>query len=103
VLVLTLMPPDNPSLCDRLKQLRAEFGLSYQQLSERSYVDMAHLHRLETGQAARPSRDVLIRIAFGLGLEIEAADSLIAAAGHLPLLKVPVGSCRSSDRASNSN
>ena len=49
-------------------------------------MDVAYLHRLDTGRAARPSRDVLIRIAFGLGLEIEAADALIAAAGHLPLV-----------------
>lgn len=81
--------PNSPAvtfLHDRLRRLRAEAGLSYQQLSERSYVDVAYLHRLETGRAAHPSRDVLIRVALGLGLALEAADELVAAAGHLPLL-----------------
>lgn len=73
-------------LHERLRRLRAEAGLSYQQLSARSYVDVGYLHRLETGRAARSSRDVLIRTALGLGLSLEAADELIAAAGHLPLL-----------------
>ncbi len=71
-----------------LGELRASYGLSYQQLSARSYVDVAYLHRLETGRATRPSRDVLIRIAFGLGLDLETADDLILAAGHFPLLSI---------------
>jgi len=78
--------PASPPLQERLRCLRAESGLSYQQLSERSYVDVAYLHRLETGRAARPSRDVLIRVALGLGLSLELADDLVASAGHLPLL-----------------
>ena len=73
-------------LQERLKRLRAEYGLSYQQLSERSSVDVAYLHRIETGKAHRPSRDILIRIALGLGLEVETADSLVRCAGHVPLL-----------------
>jgi hypothetical protein len=48
---------------------------------------VAYLHRIETGRARRPSRDVLIRIALGLGLELEIADELIQAAGHVPLLR----------------
>ncbi len=74
-------------LADKFKQLRAEYGLSFQQLSERSYVDVAYLHRIETGRVGRPSRDVLIRIAFGLGLELESADELVTMVGHLPLLR----------------
>ena len=73
-------------LQETLKRLRAEYGLSYQQLSERSCVDVAYLHRIETGKAHRPSRDILIRVALGLGLEIETADSLVRSAGHVPLL-----------------
>jgi transcriptional regulator with XRE-family HTH domain len=74
-------------LHEHFKQLRAAYGLSYQQLSERSLVDVAYLHRIEAGKAHRPSRDILIRVALGLGLEIEAADELITAAGHPPLLR----------------
>ncbi len=85
-MALTSQAPVTIPLHERLRRLRAEAGLSYQQLSARSYVDVAYLHRLETGRAARPSRDVLIRVALGLGLPLEQADALIAAAGHLPLL-----------------
>ncbi len=82
---MTMTPVTTP-LHERLRRLRAESGLSYQQLSARSYVDVAYLYRLETGRAARPSRDILIRVALALGLPLELADELIAAAGHLPLL-----------------
>lgn len=81
-----MMDTTHLPLADRLKQLRAAYGLSFQQLSERCYVDVAYLHRIETGRARRPSRDVLIRIAFGLGLELEAADVLLTTAGHVSLL-----------------
>jgi len=77
--------PDKPSLSTVLQQLRAEAGLSYQHLSDRSRVDVAYLHRLETGKASRPSRDVLIRI--GIGLDITGLDLLITVAGHWPLLR----------------
>lgn len=83
------------SLSDKLKQLRAEYGLSFQLLSERSYVDVAYLHRIETGRVIRPSRDILIRIAFGLGLDLEIANELITAAGHVPLLRHSAGSAPS--------
>jgi transcriptional regulator with XRE-family HTH domain len=81
------METKHTSLADIIKRLRAEYGLSFQQLSERSYVDVAYLHRIETGRVGRPSRDVLIRIAFGLGLELESADELVTMVGHLPLLR----------------
>jgi hypothetical protein len=84
---MTVIPAaEHTPLQERLRRLRAEYGLSYQLLSERSGVDVAYLHRIETGKAHRPSRDILIRIALGLGLEIEAADSLVRAGGHVPLL-----------------
>jgi transcriptional regulator with XRE-family HTH domain len=84
---MTLTPvAEHTPLQAHLRRLRAEYGLSYQQLSERSAVDVAYLHRIETGKAHRPSRDILIRIALGLGLEIEMADSLIRAGGHVPIL-----------------
>jgi transcriptional regulator with XRE-family HTH domain len=84
---MTVTPvAEHPPLQEHLRRLRAEYGLSYQLLSERSGVDVAYLHRIETGKAHRPSRDILIRIALGLGLEVETADSLVRCAGHVPLL-----------------
>jgi|SRR3990170_6363352 len=84
---MDMLHSNKPSLSKLLQQLRAESGLSYQPLSERSCVDIAYLHRLETGRASRPSRDVLIRIGVGLGLDIEGLDELITVAGHWPLLR----------------
>ena len=68
-----------------LRLYRAESGLSFQQLSQRAHVDVAYLHRLERGHATRPGRNVILRIALGLGLTLEAADQLLAAGGHLQL------------------
>lgn len=78
------------ALTDHLKQLRAAAGLSYQVLAERSYVDVKYLHDLETGKKARPSRDVLIRVGVGLGLELEDIDELLTVAGHPAILPVRV-------------
>jgi transcriptional regulator with XRE-family HTH domain len=74
-------------LPDHLRALRAAAGLSYQQLAERAAIDQAYLYRLETGRKSNPSRDALIQIGIGLGLDVEALNTLIIAAGHIPLLK----------------
>ena len=44
-------------------------------------MDVAYLHRLETGRASQPGRDILIRIGIGLGLDVEGLDELLMAAG----------------------
>ena len=72
---------------ETLRLYRAESGLSFQQLSQRAHVDVAYLHRLERGHATRPGRNVILRIALGLGLALEATDELLAAGGHLPLVQ----------------
>jgi len=93
-----VQPSDTPRLSEKLEQLRAESGLSYQLLSDRSQVDVAYLHRLETGRASRPSRDVLIRIGIGLGLDVTGLDELITVAGHWPLLPTQNGCDRVTER-----
>ncbi|NIM93556.1 MAG: helix-turn-helix domain-containing protein [Anaerolineales bacterium] len=70
---------------DLLQSQRIEVGLSFQRLSERSQVDIAYLHRLETGRATRPGRNIVIRIAISLGLDIDDTDDMLVSAGHLPL------------------
>ncbi len=72
---------------DLLRLARLEQGLSFHQLAERAHVDVAYLHRLEDGQASRPGRNVAIRIAIGLGLDLEATEELLFASGHLPLVR----------------
>jgi len=68
-----------------LRDRRQEGGLSFRSLSARSQVDVAYLHRLESGLAARPGRNIVIRIAIGLGLNLQETDDLLIIAGHLPL------------------
>ena len=79
------------SFDETLRCLRIETGLSFQKLSERSHVDVAYLHRLETGRATRPGRNVIIRITFGLNLNLEDTEELLLKTGHLTL--VPVTKC----------
>ncbi len=85
------MQSDRTHLSELLMQLRAESGLSFKALSALCYVDTAYLYRLEHGQSQRPSRDVLIKIGIGLGLDVQAVDELLTVAGHLPLLRGPGG------------
>ena len=72
---------------ETLRRLRIETGLSFQKLSERSHVDVAYLHRLETGRATRPGRNVIILITFGLNLNLEDTEELLLKTGHLTLVK----------------
>lgn len=78
-------------LADKLAELRQRSGLSYDRLSARSHTNVSYLHALESGKKAHPSRDVLIRIGFGLGLEAESVDELLLLAGHLPLFNQSAG------------
>jgi transcriptional regulator with XRE-family HTH domain len=83
--VIAALPAPATTLADKIGELRRRSGLSFDRLSERSYTNVSYLHALETGKKAHPSRDVLIRIGFGLGVEAESVDELLLLAGHLPL------------------
>lgn len=72
-----------------LEQHRKSAGLSYHQLAERSEVDSAYLLALENGKKNNPSRDIVIRIGIGLGLDVPSLDEFVSSAGHLPLLRRP--------------
>lgn len=79
--------PTTPALTlfQLLAQKRQESGLSFQNLSLRSHVDVAYLCRLEKGQASNPGRNVVLRIGIGMGLGVEEIDELLVAAHHFPL------------------
>lgn len=53
----------------RVLQLRAERGLTQDQLSERAGLDRSHVARVEGG-ILNPSLQTLTRIARGLGVDI---------------------------------
>jgi len=78
-------PRSAQSLSDKIAEFRKSSGLSFDKLAERSFTNISYLHALESGKKARPSRDILIRIGFGLGIEPELVDELLIMAGHLPL------------------
>ncbi len=74
-------------LANKIGELRERSGLSFDKLAERSFTNVSYLHALESGKKAHPSRDILIRIGFGLGIEPELIDELLVTAGHLPLFE----------------
>ena len=76
------------AIAELLKYWRAERAFTFHQLSDRSCVDVAYLHRLENNVSIRPGRNVLIRVSIGLGLDIENTDELLMVAGHIPLRRM---------------
>ena len=60
---------------------------SYARIAERSWVDVAYLHRLVHGSKGNPSRDTIIKLGIGLRLAVEEVDEVLMAAGHAPLVR----------------
>lgn len=58
-------------LGSRLRDVRVEKGLSLSELSRRASVSKAYLSKLEKGHRARPSLDVVTRLAGALGTTTE--------------------------------
>lgn len=54
----------------RIRQLRAEQGLTLAEISERTGIDGPALSRLENGKPANPSIETLMRYAEAVGAEI---------------------------------
>ena len=66
-----------------LKQLREQVGVSQSKLAERADFDHSYVSRLESG-ARMPTRDAVDRLGEAMGLDLNARDALLAAAGFLP-------------------
>jgi hypothetical protein len=60
---------------------------SYSKVAERSWVDVAYLHRLVHGGKQHPSRDTVIKLGLGLRLSVAQLDEILMAAGHAPLVR----------------
>ena len=78
--------PTRTNLSRSLRLLREASGLSYNGLGERAHIDAKYLYNLEAGKRCNPSRNVLIRIGVGLGLDVASLDELLVSAGHVGLL-----------------
>ncbi len=57
-------------LGDRIRQRRADTGLSAAELARRAMISTGYLSALERGQRPRPSAEVLDRLATALGTTI---------------------------------
>lgn len=78
--------PTRANLGQTLRLLREAAGLSYNALGERAHIDAKYLFNLEVGKRSNPSRNVLLRIGVGLGLDVPSLDELLVAAGHIGLI-----------------
>lgn len=71
-------------LCDYLAELRRKSGLSVGQIVINCNIDRTYFHQLLNG-TRKPSRDKLIQLAFGLGLDVDGAQELLKTAQMSPL------------------
>ena len=77
-----------------VRALRAERGLSLNELARRAGVDPAYVPRIEARGAQRPPlprRPVVQALAAGLGCDARQTDQLLALAGHVPAALVALG------------
>ncbi len=78
----TLLTPLRIS--DYLAELREKSGLSVGQIVLRCNIDRNYFHQLLNG-TRHPSRDKLIQLAFGFGLNVDDTQELLKAAQMSPL------------------
>jgi transcriptional regulator with XRE-family HTH domain len=77
---------------DTLKQLRTKAGKSRYRLAQWTGLSEAYLLRLENGERANPSRDVVLLIALALAsgspnIDIYDIEEFTLSAGYAPLRK----------------
>ena len=78
------------TFAETLKKLRAEAGKSRYRLAQFSGINEAYILRLESGQRANPSRDVVIMLGLALvqnseSMDIWDIDEMLLSAGYAPL------------------
>lgn len=71
-------------ISDYLADLRQKSGLSVGQIVLRCNIDRNYFHQLLNG-TRHPSRDKLIQLAFGFGLDVDGTQELLKAAQMSPL------------------
>ena len=86
--ILLTMTPASPAFSALLQQARVAAGLSRGALAQRVGLDPSHVYRIETG-GRRPSREAALALADALGVEGEAVNTWLVAAGYAPLPLLP--------------
>jgi transcriptional regulator with XRE-family HTH domain len=69
--------PEPPSLASYLDELRKERGLKKEEFFSLSGISTAYGYEILRG-AKTPSRDTLIQVAFGLHMDVEKTEELLA-------------------------
>ncbi len=67
---------DLPAFHDYIRQLCAEAGVAPEQAIRQAGLDRTYGHQLFNG-TRRPSRDKVIQLAFGFGLDVDGAQELL--------------------------
>jgi transcriptional regulator with XRE-family HTH domain len=73
-----------PTIGERLRDWRQKRRLSQLDLACEAEISTRHLSFLETGRAA-PSREMVLRLAEGLGVPLRERNALLLAAGFAPV------------------
>src|SRR6201996_1598878 len=86
---MTAFPTDRtaaarPPVGAVLRTWRAHRRVSQLQLANDAEISARHLSFVETGRS-RPSRELLLQLAEGLGMPLRARNQLLLAAGFAPL------------------
>jgi transcriptional regulator with XRE-family HTH domain len=68
-----------------LYSLRQAAGLSQVEVAEEAGLDDSYISYLERGLREHPSRDIVLRLAKGVGADPEQRDWMLVAAGYSPI------------------
>ena len=74
-----------PTFPDHLARLCSERDVARERVIQRAHIERSYGHQLFNG-TRRPSRDKVIQLAFGFGLEMREMQTLLKVAGHSPLV-----------------
>lgn len=73
--------PQSRALADYLQQLLDERGLERKDVVRAANVDTTYGYMIFKGTRQRPNRDIVLQIAFAMGLTVRETDRLLQAAG----------------------
>ena len=74
-----------PTFPDHLARLCVEREVARERVIQRAHVERSYGHQLFNG-TRRPSRDKVIQLAFGFGLNLKETQDLLKIAGQSPLV-----------------
>ncbi|MYS81519.1 helix-turn-helix domain-containing protein [Streptomyces sp. SID5474] len=83
-MTVTTTPRQTQPIGDLLRQWRKRRLLSQLELATQAEISPRHLSFIENGRSG-PSRDIVLRLAEALGLELRERNPLLLAAGYAPV------------------